>query len=77
MSARLLTSYDDAVADVEDGATVLVGGFGMGLPAFSHYGQGTWADGEGIAHSLGRNGFTPWFDRRSAEPSEHVFGGAA
>ena len=50
------------------------GGFGMGLPAFSHYGQGTWADGEGIAHSLGRNGFTPWFDRRSAEPSEHVFG---
>ena len=33
MSARLLTSYDDAVADVEDGATVLVGGFGMaGMP---------------------------------------------
>lgn len=33
MSARLLTSYDDAVAGVEDGATVLVGGFGMaGMP---------------------------------------------
>jgi 3-oxoadipate CoA-transferase alpha subunit len=33
VSARLLTSYDDAVADVEDGATVLVGGFGMaGMP---------------------------------------------
>ena len=37
----------------------------MGLPAFSHYGQGTWTDGEGIAHSLGRNGFTPWFDQHS------------
>ncbi|WP_341231940.1 3-oxoacid CoA-transferase subunit A [Nocardioides salarius] len=33
MTARLLTSYDDAVAGVEDGATVLVGGFGMaGMP---------------------------------------------
>ncbi|HEX5985902.1 MAG TPA: CoA-transferase, partial [Nocardioides sp.] len=33
MSARVLTSYDDAVADTPDGATVLVGGFGMaGMP---------------------------------------------
>ena len=33
MSARLLTSYDDAVADTADGSTVMVGGFGMaGMP---------------------------------------------
>ena len=33
MSARLLTSYDDAVAGTADGSTVMVGGFGMaGMP---------------------------------------------
>ena len=33
MSARVLTSYDDAVADTADGSTVMVGGFGMaGMP---------------------------------------------
>jgi 3-oxoadipate CoA-transferase alpha subunit len=33
VSARVLTSYDEAVADTADGSTVLVGGFGMaGMP---------------------------------------------
>ncbi|WP_300639643.1 3-oxoacid CoA-transferase subunit A [Nocardioides sp.] len=33
MSARVLTSYDDAVAGTADGSTVMVGGFGMaGMP---------------------------------------------
>ncbi len=33
MSARLCATYDEAVADTADGATVLVGGFGMaGMP---------------------------------------------
>ncbi|WP_425842271.1 3-oxoacid CoA-transferase subunit A [Streptomyces fractus] len=33
MNARVLDSYDEAVADVADGSTVLVGGFGMaGMP---------------------------------------------
>lgn len=33
MSARVLTSYDEAVADTADGSTVMVGGFGMaGMP---------------------------------------------
>ncbi len=33
MSARVCASYDEAVADTPDGATVLVGGFGMaGMP---------------------------------------------
>ncbi|TIC81323.1 3-oxoacid CoA-transferase subunit A [Nocardioides sp. GY 10113] len=33
MTARILDSYDEAVADTPDGATVLVGGFGMaGMP---------------------------------------------
>jgi 3-oxoadipate CoA-transferase alpha subunit len=33
VSARLLTSYDDAVAGTADGSTVMVGGFGMaGMP---------------------------------------------
>ncbi|MFI9604218.1 3-oxoacid CoA-transferase subunit A [Streptomyces sp. NPDC052043] len=33
MSATILDSYDEAVADIADGSTVLVGGFGMaGMP---------------------------------------------
>ena len=33
MSARVLPSYDEAVAGTPDGATVMVGGFGMaGMP---------------------------------------------